>query len=203
MTAIIIIVTIVVMIIVFIIWRYYSVNAGYTKAMMPLYARVEPVVAAIQEGKDVAVSDIEALAKRSDTRAILYQGLAAVDRLHRFPAQYQSLEQIAESHLVIWLLHPNELNAVPDEIELVKTVERSEGDPPEPLLFFIFKYRTHPPHWAADKGWMAGIAGPYWENELPVAPPSCVFSRFEPFESHTPEEHLQQTLEVVLKVVNR
>ena len=55
-------------------------------------------------------------------------------------------------------MHPNELGAKPDEIEAVRIIERTEDG--KRCKFIVYRFRTRPPHWAARKGWLAGIAGP-------------------------------------------
>lgn len=55
----------------------------------------------------------------------------------------------------------------------------------------VFRFRTKPPHWAATTGWMAGVAGPYFDGDDAFdAPAAGVFSKFEAFESRSPEDHL-------------
>lgn len=159
------------------------------------------MVSAIESGGQYSAVALTTLAKRRDTRSVLFRALHEVRKAEVFPKEYGALWQIAESDLTAWLMHPNELGKVPDEMILAKEIDRSEGEPPQKYKFFIFKFRTLPPHWAADEGWTAGIAGPYWDGKLPLVSPPGVFSRFESFDSATPEEHLQKTEELVLKVV--
>jgi len=95
---------------------------------------------------------------------------------------------------VLWLCHPNELAAAPDEIELMARVP-VPGDTSSDLRYFVFRYRTKPPHWAADKGWLAGVAGPYPSAGPVTSSASGTFSRFEAWESRTAEEHVRVTHE--------
>jgi hypothetical protein len=47
-----------------------------------------------------------------------------------------------------------------------------------------------PAHWASKMGWMAGVAGPYWDNtELPEFA-SGTFSELAPFDRMTVEQHV-------------
>lgn len=105
--------------------------------------------------------------------------------------------------MAAWLLFPTELGVLPDEIVLTKEIKRGEGAPSRPCRYFIFKFRTHPPHWAAKDGWMAGVAGPYFSDWKSEESPSMVFSRFEAYDSATPEEHLNKTLETLQKVAQK
>lgn len=104
-----------------------------------------------------------------------------IDQEELFPDEHRELKYIAESDLAAWLLHPNELDAVPDNIELAEVIEREGGEPREKYRFYVFKFRTLEPHWMAKHGWVAGVAGPYWDGEDPEDAPPGVFSRFEAF----------------------
>jgi hypothetical protein len=57
--------------------------------------------------------------------------------------------------------------------------------------YFVFRFRVKPPHWAASKGWLAGVAGPYDVTQDPTPYGRKTFSRFESFESQTPEQHVE------------
>lgn len=199
--AIIIVLCVILLLIVFVLWRHHATVKGGQELGMALMSEVGPLVSAIESGQQYSSDTLTSLAKRRDTRSVLFRTLHEVKKSGLFPKEYGALWQIAESDLTAWLMHPNELGAVPDEMILAKEIERSEGEPPQRYRFFIFKFRTLPPHWAADKGWTAGIAGPYWDGELPLTSPPGVFSRFESFDSATPEEHLQKTEDLVLKVI--
>ena len=141
----------------------------------PFFDEIASMLMSASSLDDVPKERIEELARRPETRSILYRFLYDQKHMDLFPDQYKGLEQIAESDLVQHLLLPMELNAVPDEMELLLTIEREEDDPPRKYRSFLFKFRTIPPHWAAKDGWMVGIAGPYWEDEEPRHAPPGVF----------------------------
>lgn len=187
------------LVVVFIVWRYIATIAGASRRDQALLSAIEPVLSAVRSGATVATDQLIDLARRPDTRSILFRALHELNQSGLIPEEYRSLRSIAESDLVGWLVHPNELGAVPDEIELLKEIEREEGDPPEKYRFFVFKFRTKPPHWAAKDGWTAGVAGPYWDGEPPLHMPAGVFSRFESIDSATPEEHLHKVEKLVLQ----
>jgi hypothetical protein len=69
---------------------------------------------------------------------------------------------------------------------------RLEGSPPVKQRYFIFKYRTQPPHWAAGDGWLAGAAGPYPIDGNMLDRPTAIFSEFVKYDEATPEEHLDK-----------
>lgn len=185
--------SLVLLVIAFLAWRYIATSRAEVAVQHRIDAQCEPILRALAAGRPVAAKEIDAIAAQPAPRATLYRALCAAGKQNLFPAAWKSLDKIAESDMVVWLLHPNELGAIPDEIELMKTIERTGDIPPETSRFFIFRYRMHPPHWAAGEGWLAGVAGPYGLHEDPMAPPACVFSRFEAFDAFSPEQHLART----------
>jgi len=188
------------LVVVFVAWRYLATVAGARRRDQALFSAILPILSAVESGSTVPTDQLVELARRPDTRSLLFRALHELKQSNLMPQEYASLQSIAKSDLVAWLLHPNELGAVPDEIELVKEIEREEDDdPPRKYRFFLFKFRTKPPHWAAKDGWIAGIAGPYWDGQLPLHSPPCVFSRFESIDSATSEEHLRKTEELFLQ----
>lgn len=179
------------LIVALVIWmivRAVRLTLATTHAMR---ARIEPVLAAVREGRTPSPDEIHDLAANAATRSLLRRALRQLGRDDLFPVRYATPEALAESDMVVWLLHGNELGAVPDDIELATTMERTAGAPPRRCRYFVFRFRTRPPHWAASSGWMAGVAGPYFEgDEILDTPPAGIFSRFERFDARSPEEHL-------------
>src|SRR5208283_182453 len=95
--------------------------------------------------------------------------------------------------------HPNELGAAPSEIQMIRRIpviapaqQRSGG-------VFLFRFRAVPSHWAARRGWMAGVAGPYWDNEEPPDLASGTFSELTPFDALTVEQHVASLREALNK----
>jgi hypothetical protein len=153
---------------------------------------MEPVTRCLSRGVAPADADVAALAGNPLARNRLHDVLVTAGRADLFPSQHLTTEAFAESDLAYWLAHANELGQAPDEIELAGRVERPlpEGGSGE---FFVFRFRVNPPHWAADKGWLAGIAGPYTAGRPPTRA-ARTFSRLERFEARTPEGHLDECL---------
>jgi hypothetical protein len=174
------------LVVVWMIVRAIRLTVGVTAG---LAGRIEPVLAAVREGRTPLPDEVYRLAADPATRSVLYRALRALGHADLFPAAQTSAEAIAESDLVVWLLHGNELGAAPDEIELVSAIDRA--GPPAPGRYYLFRFKTSPPHWAAASGWMAGVAGPYAPGEEAFDQrPGRVFSRFEPFDSRSPEDHV-------------
>ena len=123
-------------------------------------ARLAPVLEPLDAGGQPDPAVLHQFAADPLTRAALYDALAHRGRESVFPAEFRTQEALAESDLVQWLAHPNELRGPPDEIQFER-VYTKQTDEVGPVRWYLFRFRVRPPHWAADKGWMAGAAGPY------------------------------------------
>lgn len=178
----------------FVAWRLWATHAGTRDTFVRVGARVEPVLERLEANQDPDPAQVERLASDRETRKILYLALETHGRLSVMPPAFATPEALAESDLVLWLMHPNELGAPPDEIERMAAVPAPASQGAR-ARYFVFRFRTHEPQWAAREGWLAGIAGPYDDKGPIRAEPSGTFSRFESFEAHPPEEHVRLTLE--------
>lgn len=178
------------LIVLFVVWRLYATIAGSKRTYLKLAARIAPVSLALRDGRIPRQVDLDAFAADRTTRKVLYEELEIHDRLDLFPPAFRTQEALAEADLAAWLAHPNELGSVPDEIELMKQV-------PAPGLdgqsYYAFRYRMREPHWSAKDGWMAGVAGPYDPRGPLATSGRGTFSRFEAYDSRTPEEHVLVT----------
>jgi hypothetical protein len=116
-------------------------------------------------GHDVSDAALHDIAAASETRNFLFDYLDETNRRQRFPKEFRTQEAFAESEMVDWLIYPTELGRAPHEIELLRTVESKVGG--DDMLYYVWKFRTHPPHWAAEDGWMVGVAGPFLARVAP------------------------------------
>lgn len=140
---------------------------------------------------DAAASDFE-------TRALLYRAFLDAKRLELFPKKHLTQDELAEAEMVEWLTFPTELGRAPDEIELMRRVPVELEDGRETFVYFIFRFRTHEPHWAAKDGWLAGVAGPYKKSEFPTMNSlGYTFSSFTPWQEFDVREHLGSTQELM------
>jgi hypothetical protein len=172
---------------IFVIWRLYATIVGGSRAYRARLAKISPVTDALSAGRTPSEADLERFARDPVTRQVLHEALAKAGKSELFPKAFLTWPLMAEANLVAWLCHPNELQDPPDEIELMAT-QPAPGAPD--THYFLFRYRKHPPHWAAKDGWMAGVAGPYDLTKPPAPYAPGTFSRFETFDSRTPEEHV-------------
>ena len=95
--------------------------------------------------------------------------------------------------MAAWLAYPTELEAQPDEIELLRTFEyRTPGGIGD---LFVFRFRIGEPHWAAGHGWMIGVAGPYLRSSQPTTQGlGYTSSRLAREGAMTIEEHVDQLI---------
>lgn len=150
---------------------------------------IAPAMEAAQQNSTAAGELIARHAAEPATRNYLYGKLREIGRAERFPAEFRTLEKIAESDLVGWLMHPNELASAPAEIQLVRRVPVLENE--KSGCCFLFRFRAAEEHWAAARGWMSGVAGPYWDGEEPAQAARDTFSELTPFERMSEQEHLE------------
>jgi hypothetical protein len=137
---------------------------------------------------------VEWIASHSESRIHLFHELTKLKRMDLFPAEFATNAALAESQMVNWLIFPTELGRAPDEIELMSIVaaDRVGGSPQDD--FYVFRFRTYEPHWSAETGWMCGVSGPFHRNVLDGETDSSSFSCFDPWESHSVDEHLGKIL---------
>ena len=173
----------------FLVWRTLRATSQRDKAVQSL---VQPIVARISDAEDVQQAEIVAAARNPLTRNRLYDALESIGRIDLFPREYATPEALAESDLTYWLAHAHELGQAPDEMVLAEKLTRA-GPDGGTADYYVFKFRTLPPHWAAADGWRAGIAGPYKPGQA-VTTARGTFSRLEPFDKRTPSGHLDACL---------
>ncbi len=184
----------------FLIWRYRAFMRATRRLENDVMGRIAPLTQSIQAGQEPDPELVRSLAAAPKTRNHAYGMLVYLQREDLFPDEYRTPEAIAESDLVYWLCHPNELGCAPDDIELMDRQYVDTGVKPPRVLYFVFRFRMDEPHWAAKDGWMAGVAGPYRERKGQItefAPGT--FSRFEPFDSKEPKDHIEFIHQLMLK----
>jgi hypothetical protein len=131
-------------------------------------------------------------------RNFLYDELVEQKKTSLFPPDLVTQSAFAESNMVDWLTWGMELGQAPDEIELMKIVSKDTETEDGTIDYYVFRFRTYPPHWAAKDGWMAGISGFFPREGGPYTHSGGdTFSCFEPWDSMTPEEHVAKILKVL------
>ena len=159
----------------FLAWRYTSVARGARRRDAQILPLLDPLASKLEQGEAPTALEIEGVANCPQARPLLHQMLLHFNRIDLFPPQFMKPEQRAEAELTYWLMHPNELQAAPAEMELVETVSRQlEGKHGD---FFVYRYRMADGHWAAAKGWLLGVAGPFFVDDVPERVFAGAFSR--------------------------
>lgn len=181
----------VLLIVAVVVWLYYATAKKGERVYLDILQKISPVAEALRAGKTPDSADVLRFAEMRETRKVLYETLLEFKRLDLFPRAHLTWEAMAEADLVLWLCHPNELGSPPDEIELMAKVPTPSATAPPNSRYFVFRFRVKPPHWAANDGWMAGVAGPYPTAGEPAPDARGTFSRFEAYDSRSPEEHVK------------
>lgn len=187
------------LLVLFVIWRVAATVLASHRRTEEILAEIRTVTDALLEGREPSTEEIRRFAASARTRNSLLEALRAHDREALFPGEYTTGEAIAESDLVFWLCHPNELQAAPDEIELVGRFSRQLEPSRRSGEYHLFRYRVKPPHWAADDGWMAGVAGPYLQGETQTLAASGTFSDFARFDSRPPAGHVDAVHQIMVE----
>ncbi len=156
------------------------------------------LVSLLRLGKPVDKTHVEDVACHSEMRNWLFIALKQLGKSSLFPEKFRTQKSFAEADMVNWLVYPTELNRVPDEIELMKVVTVDTKLPDGVYDYYLFRFRTKDPHWAAKDGWMAGVSGPYLRKDQPTTEAlGDTFSTFTKWESKTMGEHVGDTRELM------
>lgn len=148
------------------------------------------LVSLMRRRADVPDETIARIAKDPATRASLYNLLSDLGATARLPAEYRTRDAFAEANMVQWLSHPGELGQPPKAIEKMAITTTTYQD--KDVSLYVWRFTGH------DGKWKAGVSGPY-ANDAPEGPlhGSATFSRFDPWEKHTAEEHASAVLKTL------
>ncbi len=181
----------------FVIWRYIATIRAGARQRQRILEMMSPLGETLADGDPPDPVLLHRFAANTETCKVLWEVLEAYERLDAFPDEHRTWEHLAKADITFWLGHPNELGASPDELKLMTTVESPSATTEQPAVYYVFRYRVHEPHWAAKDGWMAAIAGPYDPAGDPYPHGPGTFSRFESWDSRTPEKHVRVTHEAL------
>jgi len=158
----------------FLVWRVSSVSRGARKRDDRILEVVNPVVEKLANGQDVSSNEVADLARLPQTRPFLYETLKHFEKIDLFPSQYNDLKSQGEAQLAYWMMHPNELQDPPEQIELIETCPREIDG--KQVDFLVFRFKMERGHWAGDD-WLLGLAGPFFKNDVPYSGIASAFSR--------------------------
>jgi hypothetical protein len=164
------------------VYKDFYVKQKLRKTAAQKFDFVEPLMNQLESKSSITQSEMLKFVKDPSMRMTVFRVLNEYQRPELFPSEYLTFEHGAEAALVNWLEYPTELGIPPAEIVLMTKVSLNDG---EPLDYYVFKYRTTPPHWAAQ--WRLGVAGPYDIKSQPYDVPSKVYSRFGEVGTISPE----------------
>jgi len=152
--------------------------------------KIQPLFNKLESRQTITTADIYDYAKNILTRQATFQLLQKWGLTHLFPKEFYTIEKAAESNLANWLEFPTELGVCPDEINYLKKVAINFGNQANFFCYYVFRFRMNHPHRVAQKGWMLGVVGPYFDDSKPYDHPNSTFSRFNdgPDTSYAAEE---------------
>jgi hypothetical protein len=158
----------------FVAWRYTSVTRGAGQRDEALLQRLDPLAKRFESGAVVIPNEVS-FATSPELREMLHALLEYHKRLDLFPQRFLSEQAQAESMLAYWMLHPNELQAVPEEMVMEEKMRRDwlgkQG------TFYVFRFKMPEGHWAG-REWQLGLAAPYSPDDKPYAAAAAgAFSR--------------------------
>lgn len=161
----------------------------FTDARLKLFA----ALSLLRLGVPVSPQQILAIARSPEVRNPLARGLERVGRQALFPREFNNQVAFAESDMVEWLTYPTELGQAPDDIKLLKVVSVDTKSADGWLDYYVFKFRTLEPHWAAKNGWVLGVSGPFIRRDSPTpTSQGGTFSTFEAEGAVSPEEYVKK-----------
>lgn len=176
--------------------RFLRSAIQYTDPRLSYFA----ITGLLRKHEAIEQTYIDKVAVSSETRNWLYDFLLQIGKQELFPAKFKTQESFAESDIVGWLIYPTELGRVPDEIELMHIGTFDDKTYNGLVDYFVFRFRTLPPHWAAKDGWIAGVSGPFLQKEEPTTNSlGGTFSQFDAWDSRSPEDHLGEVRGTLIK----
>lgn len=156
---------IVAVIVAFVVWRYTSVARGARQRDERLLKTIHPIAMRFKMKEPVTTDEIATLSAQPQYRRMLFALLNHYQRLDLLPAEAWTIEGQGAGALAYWLMHPNEMNEAPDQIEVVEKITREIKK--EPATFMVYRYRMPQDHWTTNKGWHLGLAGPFFADSEP------------------------------------
>jgi len=164
----------------------YFAKRNFKKFITKKYNALSNLRQKLAEAQAISEEEILNLVTQPGLRQAVHQLLTSYGRGELFPPAYETFEKGSESYLTTWLEFPTELGRAPDEIKFLTTVSADSGE-----VYYVFRYRSHQPRWAARLDWMVGVVGPYSSVSSPYDVPKRIFSRFNTVGSISPEEEVK------------
>jgi len=158
----------------------------------------EDILIQLERKETPSSARVEEVAANPRLRGEFYIMLVFHRREDLFPKKYFNWESFAEGKMVEWLSHPHELGCIPDELELMDKVSADDPQLMTTVHYFVYRFRMNRPHPKASGGWLAGIVGPHnLKAEPPGSQSRHTCSVFEPYDSRTPQGHVDHILDLI------
>lgn len=156
------------------------------------------VLSLLELGETPAPESLRDVAGDPESRGHLFRRLQSSNALDLMPSSERTQEKLAEADMVAWLTYPTELGRAPDQIELMNTAEVDAGADGGVFVYYVFRFRTHEPHWSAKDGWMAGISGPFRKEDMPTMDGwGETFSAFTKWDEFDASQHLSSVRQLM------
>ncbi|MEP7219288.1 MAG: hypothetical protein ABI876_10250 [Bacteroidota bacterium] len=154
------------------------------------YLKLFDICSLLRRGITAPPAEFLRVAQSGETRNLLYDNLTELKRIDLFPRKYLTQEALADGAMESWLTYPTELGQLPDSIELMtirnKTTKQGIED------YYFYKFKTNPPHKLAERGWLAGVAGPFLRANTPtITAGGETFSEFNPWTDSFPDDYMK------------
>ncbi|MCP3967852.1 MAG: hypothetical protein GY750_19750 [Lentisphaerae bacterium] len=172
----------------FICWGRVSASRGSRKRDKMIINALLPICEKLEAKESISAEEVESYAVKSYLRPMLYSFLKFYERRDLFPERYLDIKSQGEAELIQWMIHPHEMQAPPDTIELIESIKQPIDNKDNLGEFLVYRYKMPADHWAAEDGWMVGIVGPYRENDVPYSGEALAFSRFDKYGEVDPNE---------------
>jgi hypothetical protein len=165
----------------------YLVKQKFRQFIKKKYQAIQGLARKLEAKELISEEEIMALIKQPGLRQAVFQVLTTYNRIDLFPPSYNTIEKGAESYLVTWQEFPTELGRAPDDIQFLTKILLEDGV----STYYVFKYASQRPRWAAKLNWMIGVAGPYDADSSAYDVPKRLFSRFNTIGSVSPKEEVK------------
>jgi hypothetical protein len=173
----------------YILWTLYRDRKKNKNRDLGYLQNIVPILQAISKGKTPDEKEILEICKDDSQRYFFTRVLESFDRLDLVPSEYENQVSGAMSSLSYLLSDTKNLGTTPDLIELQDTINFPSPDAEKDVTYYVFRFKMNPPHWSASSGWRIGVAGPYTINTPYHVMAFGTFSRFDPINDMTSEEH--------------
>jgi hypothetical protein len=173
----------------YILWTFYRDRRANQHLDLAFLKEISPILDDLEAGKKIDATILENICKNNANRFLFSRYLKDLNRLEVLPPKYRNQVSGAMASLCFLLRDVKILGANPDEIELIDSISFPSPTTEIDVVYHVFRFKMNAPHWAAASGWRVGVAGPYYPNTPDYAMAFGTFSRLDPLNDMTIENH--------------